>query len=328
MDCSEELSLSAARKYPQDINKAIDWIDGQNDDHETSTMLQMYGRLINMGYPEDLALSAAKTNPNDIGEAIDWLDTKEGVSATGGNNDNEEEEEEEVNGEEEKYPRIENENSEDAGCNACHENDEKQDTLFSSGYVKMTQDNTQPKVYLAKFVEGNRLHLYDEQALANKPEAVLYLSTCKVMDVDEGKEQFIVLSDVCTGIQYKFEPSEKHQDLYKPQGFLSRMLFLKDQCIGDFIFQDESLINARQQFNQFLLHYHRMTELHQQQVPKLQQVVKKAEAGDAVLKDAMGWFQRQKLATEDREIFEDAIINRNKFWNLLFDTRVKYNLCI
>jgi len=80
-------------------------------------------------------------------------------------------------------------------------------------------------------------------------------------------------------------------------------------------------MNARQQFNRFLLHQKKMAQLQRQQLPKLVQAVEKAESCDAALKDATTWLQREKLDDDDRQKFGSALVVRNKFWNLLIETR-------
>eukprot|EP00486_Rosalina_sp_Unknown_P015011 CAMPEP_0201593368 /NCGR_PEP_ID=MMETSP0190_2-20130828/190991_1 /ASSEMBLY_ACC=CAM_ASM_000263 /TAXON_ID=37353 /ORGANISM="Rosalina sp." /LENGTH=294 /DNA_ID=CAMNT_0048052521 /DNA_START=453 /DNA_END=1334 /DNA_ORIENTATION=- len=85
----------------------------------------------------------------------------------------------------------------------------------------------------------------------------------------------------------------------------------------DVVFQK----NARQQFNRFLLQQHQIARSQTEQLPKLTEAVKKAEGCDAALKDATSWLQRQKLDEDERKIFGDALSVRNKFWNLLIDTR-------
>ena len=65
-----------------------------------------------------------------------------------------------------------------------------------------------------------------------------------------------------------------------------------------------------------------MARLQTAQLPKLTKAVKQAEDCDEALKNATKWLQRQKLDDDDRAVFGQALSVRNKFWNLLIDTRV------
>ena len=351
MGYSEELSLLASKKYPKHIIKAMDWINSeskqlqaikekiqkpqkntfisqniwedqdedsiQNEDDKTNVessetiksiqninntankpqlepkneleMLQTYEKLINMGYPEQLALLAAKEyHPKYIDNAIDWMDVAQKSMEEMKSND-----------------------------------DEKQDQceIFQSGYVQMTQSNADGKIYWAVF-KGNELHLYDKEAKSQEPEEIIHLTTCRVKKHEE-KQQYITLNDVCTGIDYKFEATtvDDNPQIWIIQKILAFKYFLED-CIVDILCQDVNQMSARQQFNRFLLNQRKIARLQREQLPQLEHAVKKAESVDDELKNITTWLQRQKMEHEDREKFGAALCVRNKFWNLLIDTRV------
>lgn len=197
--------------------------------------------------------------------------------------------------------------------------EENKQSIWQSGYIKMSQSDADPQIYWAEFrSKMNQIHLFKEQASLEEPDEVIYLSTCNIREKNE-KSRYIILNDECTGIQYKFEP---HQEVYNPQGWMDKINFFIQECIIDVLCTDVSQMNARQQFNRFLLHQHKMARLQRAQLPKLTKAVKKAEGCDEALKDATNWLQRQKLDDDDRATFGHALSVRNKFWNLLIDTRV------
>eukprot|EP01084_Bolivina_argentea_P265022 449098_1 len=105
MGFDDAKSMKAANKYPNNLNKAIDYInndkydsktkkteilnsDKKNDEviastknnttNKTSTdddqnIIKMYSRLINMGFNEDKSMRAASKYPNNLNKAIDYI---------------------------------------------------------------------------------------------------------------------------------------------------------------------------------------------------------------------------------------------------------------
>ena len=186
-----------------------------------------------------------------------------------------------------------------------HKFDDQKETLLRAGHVKVTMGNGYRKVYLAEFdMKSNELHL-----IASDGKAIIYLSLCGNRKW-YGKEQGIILLDVSTGIDYKFEPYKRQKQRKGYFGGVS--LFVKESIINCTYLDAYHLkakrrarfnarFNEKQPFDRFLLCLKRAAYLQRERIPKLNKISRKPEFCPKT----------------------GSLMVYNKFCNLLIDTRVK-----